>query len=70
MTSIRDQAGSTAPVGRPEATSGAALQLAMATLGFLVNFWAWALLGPAGPGIKERLRARASPRSPCSSRCR
>src|SRR5512139_1328703 len=56
MTTIRDrQAGGTAPVGRPEATSGAALQLAMATLGFLVNFWAWALLGPLGPGIKERL---------------
>ena len=27
----------------------------MATIGFLVNFWAWALLGPLGPGMKERL---------------
>ncbi|MFI7577740.1 nitrate/nitrite transporter [Micromonospora sp. NPDC049497] len=34
---------------------GATLQLTVATLGFLVNFWAWALLGPLGPGIKERL---------------
>ncbi|MFG3300390.1 nitrate/nitrite transporter [Micromonospora chersina] len=36
-------------------SSQATLQLALATLGFLVNFWAWALLGPLGPGIKERL---------------
>lgn len=34
---------------------GAALNLALATVGFMVNFWAWALLGPLGPGIKERL---------------
>ncbi|MEU1810696.1 MFS transporter [Micromonospora aurantiaca (nom. illeg.)] len=41
----------------PPATGGATapLQLAVSTLGFLVNFWAWALLGPLGPGIKERL---------------
>ncbi|MEU4771645.1 MFS transporter [Micromonospora sp. NPDC023644] len=35
--------------------SGATTQLVLATLGFLVNFWGWALLGPLGPGIKERL---------------
>jgi NNP family nitrate/nitrite transporter-like MFS transporter len=29
--------------------------LVLATLGFTVNFWAWALIGPLGPGIKERL---------------
>ncbi|MEV5768034.1 MFS transporter [Micromonospora sp. NPDC052213] len=40
---------------QPANTSGAPLQLAVVTLGFLVNFWAWALLGPLGPGIKERL---------------
>jgi len=34
---------------------GAVLNLVLATLGFMVNFWAWALLGPLGPGIKERL---------------
>src|SRR5499426_4440071 len=33
----------------------ATLNLTIATLGFLVNFWAWALLGPLGPGLKERL---------------
>src|SRR5215217_7392632 len=35
--------------------SGATLNLAMATTGFLLNFWAWALLGPLGPGLKESL---------------
>jgi NNP family nitrate/nitrite transporter-like MFS transporter len=34
---------------------GATGNLAVATVGFTVNFWAWALLGPLGPGIKERL---------------
>src|SRR5262245_14919044 len=31
------------------------LMLAMATLGFAVNFWAWALLSPLGPRLKEDL---------------
>jgi NNP family nitrate/nitrite transporter-like MFS transporter len=30
-------------------------QLAVATLGFVVNFWAWALLSPLGPRFKEEL---------------
>jgi MFS transporter, NNP family, nitrate/nitrite transporter len=34
---------------------GARLNLALATVGFMVNFWAWALLSPLAPGIKERL---------------
>jgi NNP family nitrate/nitrite transporter-like MFS transporter len=29
--------------------------LALATVGFAVNFWAWALLSPLGPGLKETL---------------
>jgi NNP family nitrate/nitrite transporter-like MFS transporter len=33
----------------------AQVNLIMATTGFMMNFWAWALLGPLGPGIKERL---------------
>jgi len=37
------------PVGRP------VCNLILATLGFLLCFWAWALLGPLGPGLKERL---------------
>jgi NNP family nitrate/nitrite transporter-like MFS transporter len=35
--------------GRP------ALMLAVATLGFAVNFWAWALLSPLGPRFKDQL---------------
>jgi MFS transporter, NNP family, nitrate/nitrite transporter len=35
--------------------TGAGRNLALATIGFTVNFWAWALLGPLGPGVKERL---------------
>ncbi|MFD8432371.1 MFS transporter, partial [Streptomyces coelicoflavus] len=29
--------------------------LALATAGFAVNFWAWALLSPLGPRFKESL---------------
>lgn len=34
---------------------GAGRNLTLATIGFMVNFWAWALLSPLGPGFKERL---------------
>lgn len=37
------------------APRGATRNLTLATIGFMINFWAWALLGPLGPGIKERL---------------
>lgn len=37
----------------------AAVMLAMATLGFAVNFWAWALLSPLGPGLKDSLNLSA-----------
>ena len=29
------------------------LMLAMATIGFAVNFWAWALISPLGPLFRE-----------------
>jgi MFS transporter, NNP family, nitrate/nitrite transporter len=32
-----------------------ALMLALATLGFALNFWAWALLSPLGPRFKDLL---------------
>src|SRR5690348_5981935 len=32
------------------------LMLGLATLGFAVNFWAWALLSPLGPRLKEVLQ--------------
>ena len=31
------------------------VMLALATLGFAMNFWAWALLSPLGPRFKELL---------------
>jgi NNP family nitrate/nitrite transporter-like MFS transporter len=33
----------------------ATLNLAVATVGFLICFWAWALISPLGPGLKDRL---------------
>ncbi len=41
--------GATVTAGRPN------LMLALATLGFAVNFWAWALLSPLGPRLKDSL---------------
>ncbi|HZY75494.1 MAG TPA: MFS transporter [Jatrophihabitantaceae bacterium] len=37
----------------------AVLMLAVATLGFAVNFWAWALLSPLGPRLKDSLHLSA-----------
>src|SRR5262245_47314459 len=56
-------------MGKVEATGGAGfasgpvqpgaarrgLMLSLATAGFAVNFWAWALLSPLGPGFKDVL---------------
>ncbi|MEV1243284.1 MFS transporter [Nonomuraea sp. NPDC050022] len=39
---------------------GPALMLAVATVGFAVNFWAWALLSPLGPRFKELLGLSAA----------
>ena len=41
-----------APTALP---AGAMRMLALATLGFAVNFWAWALLSPLGPRFQELL---------------
>jgi NNP family nitrate/nitrite transporter-like MFS transporter len=38
---------------RPVATRSPGLMLALATLGFALNFWAWALLSPLGPLFRE-----------------
>lgn len=35
------------------------LMLALATLGFALNFWAWALLSPLGPRFQDSLRLSA-----------
>jgi MFS transporter, NNP family, nitrate/nitrite transporter len=42
------------PMRRTDDQSGSpALMLAMATVGFALNFWAWALLSPLGPLFRE-----------------
>ena len=33
----------------------AIVMLVLATLGFVVNFWAWALLSPLGPRFRDSL---------------
>ncbi|KQY64870.1 MFS transporter [Nocardioides sp. Root151] len=41
--------------GSPRETTGSPwLMLAVATLGFAVNFWAWALLSPLGPLFRDK----------------
>ena len=67
--------------GAREASTGATdvartgspwLMLAMATVGFAVNFWAWALISPLGPLFRDPARSgpSASPTSRCWSPCR
>src|SRR5207247_43395 len=44
------------PVGRDHcAMRTRTLMLTLATIGFAVNFWAWALLSPLAPRFKEAL---------------
>jgi MFS transporter, NNP family, nitrate/nitrite transporter len=40
--------------GVQTSTRSPGLMLAMATIGFAVNFWAWALLSPLGPLFREK----------------
>lgn len=44
-----------APAPANTVTGKAWVMLAVATLGFAVNFWAWALLSPLGPRFKDTL---------------
>ncbi|EME55854.1 MFS transporter [Amycolatopsis decaplanina] len=41
--------------GSPVGTGRRMLMLCLATLGFAINFWAWALLSPLGPLFKDSL---------------
>ncbi|BCY09325.1 MFS transporter [Actinoplanes sp. L3-i22] len=41
--------------GQPRSGPRPAMMLALATLGFAVNFWAWALLSPLAPTFKDVL---------------
>jgi len=58
MSSQVDSAGASARSAAPAEQQGAArpwVMLGMATVGFAVNFWAWALLSPLGPKFKDVL---------------
>ena len=43
------------PAATPVRTTSPPLMLVLATLGFMLTFWAWALLGPLGPALRESL---------------
>jgi NNP family nitrate/nitrite transporter-like MFS transporter len=45
----------TAPRDPPAAVAGRGTALALATIGFAVNFWAWSLLSPLAPHYQELL---------------
>ena len=45
---------SDAGIGRDDTGGRAYLMLALATIGFAVNFWAWALVSPLGPLFREQ----------------
>lgn len=51
------------PVGAAPRTAGAARMLVLATVGFALNFWAWALLAPLAPGLREELELTAMQQS-------
>ncbi|KRF02730.1 MFS transporter [Nocardioides sp. Soil777] len=50
MTARHDAEATT---GTPTTTGGPVLMLVLATLGFAVNFWAWALISPLGPMFRK-----------------
>lgn len=47
--------GTTTPSGSPRAAGSASLMLTLATVGFLVNFWAWALMSPLAAAYRGEL---------------
>jgi MFS transporter, NNP family, nitrate/nitrite transporter len=47
--------GTTAPIWSPRAMGSASLMLTLATVGFLVNFWAWALMSPLAAAYRGEL---------------
>jgi len=48
------QAAPTAKTGKQSSTGSAPMMLALATVGFAVNFWAWALISPLGPLFRQQ----------------
>jgi NNP family nitrate/nitrite transporter-like MFS transporter len=43
------------PTSDPASTGSPQVMLALATVGFLLNFWAWALLSPLGSQLRDQL---------------
>lgn len=56
----RDPAAAPDPACDPGAVGRRTLMLALATAGFAVNFWAWALLSPLGPRFTDTLELSGS----------
>ena len=52
MSSTEDV--TTAPPTAQAAPGSAPVMLAVATVGFAVNFWAWALISPLGPLFRQQ----------------
>ena len=50
----RTSAATGQAAGQEEATRSPGLMLALATIGFAVNFWAWALISPLGPLFRDK----------------
>ena len=58
MAELRHAAGTTRPAS-PAKTRQRWLMLVLATAGFALNFWAWALLSPLAPKLKDSLHLTA-----------
>ena len=52
---VRSDASGRRAACRPPPARRPGVILAVATVGFVVNFWAWALLSPLGPDLKQSL---------------
>jgi len=51
----RPTSATASPAATPATATGAGTVLALATVGFLLNFWAWALISPLGAAYREEL---------------
>lgn len=51
--SARDRTTGGSPSGTEERAGSPVLMLTLATIGFAVNFWAWALISPLGPMFRK-----------------
>jgi NNP family nitrate/nitrite transporter-like MFS transporter len=59
MTHSSRPAAATPAIENTQVPPGAYLMLVLATVGFVINFWAWALLSPLGSLLKDSLHLSA-----------